>query len=191
MNYFIDLEFIERGAAHPIDLISIGIVAEDGREYYAVNKGCKFWTASHWVWENVLRPMGVQKGPGEENVMIPIDPLIWKSREQIAIDILNFTSGVNEVKFIGEYCATDWVVFYQLWGALVHKPDNFPWRCRDVVHFLEDELGLSQDDWPESLETDGNHNALLGAKTVKARWEWCMEEKEHSRKMIAKFLNSV
>ena len=45
MNYFIDTEFLEGtqkkwfGKTKPtIDLISIGIVAEDGREYYAINK---------------------------------------------------------------------------------------------------------------------------------------------------------
>ena len=45
MNYFLDTEFLEGtqktlfGKSKPtIDLISIGIVAEDGREYYAISK---------------------------------------------------------------------------------------------------------------------------------------------------------
>ena len=44
-KYFIDLEFLEGtqkklfGETKPtIDLISIGIVCEDGREYYAISK---------------------------------------------------------------------------------------------------------------------------------------------------------
>ena len=35
MRYFYDCEFIEDGRT--IDLVSIGVVAEDGREYYAVS----------------------------------------------------------------------------------------------------------------------------------------------------------
>jgi len=35
MRYWYDTEFIEDGST--IDLISIGIVAEDGREYYAIS----------------------------------------------------------------------------------------------------------------------------------------------------------
>lgn len=35
MKYFFDTEFIEDGRT--IDLVSIGIVCEDGREYYAVS----------------------------------------------------------------------------------------------------------------------------------------------------------
>ena len=45
MKYFIDTEFLEGtqkkwfGETKPtIDLISIGIVGEDGREYYAISK---------------------------------------------------------------------------------------------------------------------------------------------------------
>ena len=53
MNYYLDTEFIEGkqaktilgikyGETKPtIDLISIGIVAEDGREYYAISKEFK------------------------------------------------------------------------------------------------------------------------------------------------------
>lgn len=36
MRYFFDTEFHEDGQT--IDLISIGIVAEDGREFYAVSR---------------------------------------------------------------------------------------------------------------------------------------------------------
>ena len=35
MRYFYDTEFIDNGRI--IDLISIGVVAEDGREFYAVS----------------------------------------------------------------------------------------------------------------------------------------------------------
>lgn len=60
MRYFLDTEFIENGTT--IDLISIGIVCEDGRKYYAVNKECNFAKANNWVLDNVLRPMGLDRG---------------------------------------------------------------------------------------------------------------------------------
>ena len=88
-KYFIDTEFLEGkqdktmlgikyGETKPtIDLISIGIVAEDGREYYAISKDFnlkeawnryqwKDWHSVHgeelhqkeyWIRENVLRPL--------------------------------------------------------------------------------------------------------------------------------------
>ena len=55
MKYFLDTEFIEDGKT--IDLISIGIVAEDNRSLYLINSECDWSKASPWVLENVLEPM--------------------------------------------------------------------------------------------------------------------------------------
>lgn len=61
MKYFIDTEFIEGfhkplfgKRRHFIDLISIGIYCEDGREYYAVSNEFNPKDADDWVRENVL-----------------------------------------------------------------------------------------------------------------------------------------
>ena len=66
MKYFFDTEFKEYhkkprfGKAIPtIDLISIGIVCEDGREFYALNKECdlkEVWK-DQWLQDNVLLPI--------------------------------------------------------------------------------------------------------------------------------------
>lgn len=52
MRYFYDTEFIEDG--HTIELISIGVVAEDGREYYAVSTEFDPERAGSWVRTHVL-----------------------------------------------------------------------------------------------------------------------------------------
>jgi hypothetical protein len=64
MKYFIDTEFIEGfnkpilgKDRHFIDLISIGIVAEDGRSYYAISKEFNEKDASEWVNENVIKKL--------------------------------------------------------------------------------------------------------------------------------------
>lgn len=61
MKYFFDTEFIEGfhkplfgKRRHFIDLISIGIVAEDGREYYAISNEFNPNDADKWVKENVI-----------------------------------------------------------------------------------------------------------------------------------------
>jgi len=66
MNYFLDTEFLEGfykplfgKRRHFIDLISIGIVADDGREYYAVNRDMdlkKAWE-DDWIRKNVLESL--------------------------------------------------------------------------------------------------------------------------------------
>ena len=86
MKYFLDTEFLEGtqkkffGKTKPtIDLISIGLVAEDGREYYAISKDFNLKEAwnrndldpnhkrnykqkdNYWIRENVLKPIWVEK----------------------------------------------------------------------------------------------------------------------------------
>ena len=164
MKFFLDCEFIENGKT--IDLISIGIVSQDGREYHAVNADCQFHKAGEWVKANVLKNIG----HFEYGVFIP-DPALAKPKSVIAQEIVDFV-GENP-EFWGEWCSYDWVCLCQLYGTMMDLPSTWPMRCRDVVQTLEDELCLSQSDWPESLEVEGNHSALLGAHTVKARYEWC------------------
>lgn len=72
MNYYIDTEFLEgkqkesfpislfrKETPETIDLISIGIVAEDGREYYAISKDFNLREAwnREWIRNNVLFPI--------------------------------------------------------------------------------------------------------------------------------------
>ena len=54
MKFYLDTEFIESGPHRPIELISIAIVSEDGREFYAENRECPRNTASDWVQKNVF-----------------------------------------------------------------------------------------------------------------------------------------
>jgi hypothetical protein len=64
MKYFIDTEFHEyerkpywSKPVNTIELISIGIISEDGREYYAISKNFNIKAAwnNEWLRENVLK----------------------------------------------------------------------------------------------------------------------------------------
>ena len=73
MKYFIDTEFIEGfhkplfgKKRHFIDLISIGIVCEDGGEYYAISNEFNYKDADAWVKKNVILPI-LKEGIAEYN----------------------------------------------------------------------------------------------------------------------------
>lgn len=66
MKYFLDTEFHEYKkkplfgkAVDTIELISIGIIAEDGREYYAISKDfdVKAVWNNEWLRNNILKPL--------------------------------------------------------------------------------------------------------------------------------------
>ena len=114
MKFFIDTEFIERGSAYPISLVSIGIVADDGRAFYARSSEYDPGTASDWVKANVL--------PQVEGMMgLPL--------KTIAAGVLNFV-GTETPEFWGYYCDYDWVVFCQMFGTMMDLPKR-------VAHVLQ------------------------------------------------------
>ena len=141
MRYFIDTEFIESGPEFPLILLSIGIVAQDGREFYVVNEDAPLELASDWVKQNVLPQLGGPKvgikkiGPGIIHWMSDSKPEFW-----------------------GYYADYDWVVFCQLFGTMMNLPKGWPMYCRDLKQ-LSDEIGAPKFDAPK-----GEHNALADAK---------------------------
>lgn len=121
MKYFLDTEFIERPGR--IDLISIGIVSEDNRELYAINKECPWEQASDWVKIHVLSQLPQIKteyyslGPGVRGVGIREVhvPSEYRYMSQIRQDILDFI-GDDIPEFWGYYADYDWVVFCWIFG---------------------------------------------------------------------------
>jgi 3' exoribonuclease, RNase T-like len=85
-----------------IDLISIGLVAEDGREFYAESSEVDWTKASHWTLEPV-RPQLDSNG---------------MPREDIGYAIRRFIDEDKHPMFWGYVPAYDWVAFCWLFGGM-------------------------------------------------------------------------
>ena len=70
MRYFYDTEFIDNGRI--IDLISIGVVADDGREFYAISTEFDPESAGRWVRTHVLPKLPSPASPAV--ALAPGDP---------------------------------------------------------------------------------------------------------------------
>lgn len=168
MKYFLDTEFIESAERKTIDLISIGIVSEDGRKYYAISNEFDPEKASDWVTENVLSKLPPKPGifnPAEASIRELSESKAWKSREQIKQELLDFiTPDEKGIEFWAGWAAYDWVVFCWIFGCMIDLPDGFPYYCNDVIQWLN-QLGLTRDFLPP--EPENAHNALDDAQWVK------------------------
>lgn len=110
MKYFFDTEFIEGfhtplfgKKRHFIDLISIGIVCEDGRTYKAISNEYNYHDADDWVKTNVIIPLYIQTVHGDARNHIDADVFqktFGKSRKVIAQEIKDF---VYPIKQMAEY----------------------------------------------------------------------------------------
>lgn len=150
MRFFLDTEFSERGSTYPIQLISIGIVCEDGRVLYAENKQCDLASCNDWVKKNVVPNL---HGPRY-------------TVAEIGQAIKTFV-GDDKPEFWGYYSDYDWVVFCQIFGSMVDLPKGWPMYCRDIKQ-LCDSKGNPQLPKQSTIE----HNALDDALWNKEAWEF-------------------
>jgi hypothetical protein len=165
MKYFYDTEFIEDGKT--IDLVSIGIVCEDGREYYAINTEFKPKKASQWVKDNVLAKLP----PRFVNPMFESPSRIeasraWRSRKQIKEEIIAFV-GEDKPELWAYYADYDHVALCQLFGTMMDLPKNFPMYTRDIKQLCDDK---GNPKLPE--QGKGEHHALADARWTKETYQF-------------------
>ena len=173
MRFFLDTEFIDTG--RDIDLLSIGVVSEDGREFYAQNAEAHFERADEWVRNNVLvhfdqcgqgTPMewplgGVAMAHGSRRCH---QACPWWSRAGIAEGLRYFAEPQPE--FWTYYRAYDWVVVSQLYGRMLDVPSGWPLYCRELQQMF-DERGVA----PDARDPSAAHHALADARWARQQWE--------------------
>lgn len=191
MKFFYDLEFSELGPNEPIRPISLGIVGEDNREYYAQASWFEAQYAHPWIIENVFPHLQMCYGDGPyqaqsiteslavhragkcdlyTNLHLP-DQCPWRNREEMVKDILAFMDPekYGPVELWGYYSAYDHVVFCQLFGSMIDLPKGFPMYTRDLKQWC-DQLGNPRLPKQEKNE----HHALADARWNKQVYEFLM-----------------
>lgn len=153
MRFFYDCEFIEDGTT--IDLVSIGVVGEDGREFYAVSTEFDPDRAGKWVRANVLPKL---PSPADR---------AWMSRARIREELLEFcTSAPGEIELWAWIAAYDHVALCQLWGAMPALPRPMPRFTRELRQRWEDAGKPALPPPPPDA-----HDALADARHNLRRWE--------------------
>lgn len=191
MKFFLDTEFHEYARQpkflgmkvgkpiNTIELISIGIVAEDGREYSAISKDFDVKAAwnNKWLRENVLWTIFCEDintfcDPFELWYMVHLIEKNGKTREQIASDIAIFMGHRPEVyAYFADY---DWVVTCWLFGRMIDLPESFPFHCLDLKQMMV-ERGLDGN-WKDLVcpQDHGKHQAIFDARWNRFLYEAIM-----------------
>lgn len=196
-NIFYDTEFLEDGKT--IDLISIGMVCDDGTEYYAVNADCDFHRIldHDWLWENVVPslPTVVEQRPGTSPNLDFVNSLLgqrpWdrlhtkldrtspcvKPKWVIANEVREFITchypaGDTPVLW-ANYAAYDHVALAQLYGPMSELPKGIPMFTNDIQQLL-DRLPASARDGMSS-QWNTQHDALDDARFNRYMHEYAVE----------------
>lgn len=177
MKYWYDCEFLENGKT--IDLISIAIVAEDGRELYAVNRDAPWRRIKKhgWLMANVVPHL--PQPHGDWILQMPkswiIDfasPYVCRKTE-IARGVRDFLlAGDGEPELWAYYGAYDHVAYAQLWGPMIVLPDGLPMFTHELMQLWE-AAGR-----PEKPAQTDEHDARADARWNRALWQACMDAME-------------
>jgi 3' exoribonuclease, RNase T-like len=173
---FYDTEFLEDGER--IHLISIGLVREDGAEYYAVSQEatkrplCNRIRKHDWLMEHVVpslpRPHGEWIFDMPKRWLFDYNAACVKPRAQIAREVAAFILAGPDPELWADWGAYDHVVLCQLWGRMIDLPDGIPMWTHDLRQETERLGGPPLPSMPGTRE----HNALDDARELKFRYEW-------------------
>jgi hypothetical protein len=161
MKYFLDTEFIEGfhrpflgKRRHYIDLISIGVVREDGAEYYAISTEFNPKDANDWVKKNVIAQLPDKYVDIMDSPNRRMQAMAWKPNKVILQELcyffgytpvdtgfgIDWLSVDKDVQVYGYYADYDWVLFCSLFGRMMDLPDGFPMHCIDLKQILDEKV---------------------------------------------------
>jgi hypothetical protein len=169
-----DTEFIENGST--IDLISIGMVDDSGREFYAVDRDAPWKRiAKHeWLSQNVAPHLPRLHGdarmfaPRWNKLTLDFAHPAMRTRRQIADGVRDFVlAEPGSVELWADYGAYDHVVLSQLFGTMMDLPGGVPMFTHELQQAWEN---AGRPDKP--AQTD-EHNALADARYGMALWRAC------------------
>lgn len=171
VRYYLDTEFIERPGL--LDLISVGVVCEDGRELYAVSSEFAEHEASEWVRVNVLAKLG--NAPRE-------------TRADIRARLLAFVGGTRP-EFWGYFADYDWVLLCWLFGPMIDLPNGWPFFCLDLKQEMHARRIAKEDLPPQPSEAEA-HDALVDARWIRRAHEALSARNDIERKAWARLVRA-
>ena len=154
MDYFINTEFIDLDRR--IDLISLGIVAADGREFYAISTEFDRRQANEFV-RTVVLPQ-----------LEPADHPAWMNRAQMKTALQEFIGDEDPIFWSWAAVPWDCMGIAQLFPLEERVPDGWRYTACDVS-LLAEAAGLRLDPVDVSLPQPpaAVHHALADARWVR------------------------
>lgn len=188
MNLYFDTEFT--GLHKDTTLVSIGIVAENGKKFYAEFSDCDESQCDDWIKENVLKHtiLGendiLSKRLGEDSKTT----VVLGSKTDIQYELGEWLKQFDSVQFVSDVCHYDMVLLIDIFGGAFDLPKNVSAVCHDINQDIarhyrisdREAFDKSREDIVSELygqQIEGEkHNALYDAEVIKAIYEKTSEK---------------
>jgi hypothetical protein len=166
---FLDSEFT--GGHRGTTLISIGLISEDGRTFYAELLDYDTEQINDWLKENVIPNL-------QGNRFIPSEDLrnyrVLGDRAMVGSHLNTWLSQFDQVEIWSDVYHFDWVLFSDLFGNDFSLPENVSYIPFDIATFFKVkgiDPDISREGFVGVEDTELKHNALWDAKIIKMCYE--------------------
>lgn len=182
MKVFFDTEFT--GLHQHTTLISIGMVAEDGCNFYAEFTDYDRKQVDPWIEKNVIAHLKYSAAPGVHAAwrLTPDDPGSWRAcgtRHNVKNDLwvwLKHIAESGQVEMWGDCLAYDWVLFCELFGGALKLPPQvsiYPHDLATLLMLKDLDLDLGRRTF-SGMTGSVQHHALADAEVIRACYDKVM-----------------
>lgn len=185
MKLFFDTEFT--GLRQNTTLISIGIVSEDGRIFYAEFTDYDAGQCNDWIRENVLSNLFLPR-IGGFNIAEGEKYLVSGSRKSVVPHLKIWLEQFDSIQFVSDICHYDFVLLVDLLtngGTALDLPENISAVCHDInqdiaTHFYisdREAFDMSREQimnalcGTEDIVSGEKHNSLYDARIIREIWK--------------------
>lgn len=176
MKVFFDTEFT--GLHKNTTLISIGLVDENGRTFYAEFSDYDKSQCDDWIHENVIKHLYL--GKYEHIGFLNDNTTVFGSKDFIKNKLEKWLSIYDNVELVSDCCHYDMVLFIDIFGGAFDIPSNINPACHDINQDIanyyiiseREAFDLSREEIIEKynniINIEGDkHNSLYDAKVIK------------------------
>lgn len=176
MKIFFDTEFT--GLHKGTTLISIGLVSENNKQFYAELIDYDEKQCDDWIKENVIKHLYKTDWNKRKSIYVPNYHLGCK--QEIGKVLENWFAQFNEVELVSDVCHYDMVLLIDLFWYASNLPKNVCAACYDINQDISMKYGISMREafdksredilfqhYKENKIKGDKHNALYDAKVIR------------------------
>ncbi len=181
MKIFMDTEFT--GLHQGTTLISIGLVSEDGRTFYAEFNDYDESQCDEWIKKHVISNLLMKKPNDGESE--PYRPMQFKrnvsvadmwnmemrsSTKMIREELTDWLNQFDSVEIWSDCLAYDWVLFCNIWGHAFNVPKvvyYIPFDICTLFKIKGVDPDISREEFSDMADGQKKHNSLWDAMVIK------------------------
>lgn len=180
MKIFFDTEFT--GLRKDTTLVSIGLVSENNKQFYAEFIDYDEKQCDDWIRENVINHLYKTDWKKRESTYVPNYHL--GAKQEIAKVLGNWFAQFDEAELVSDVCHYDMVLLIDLFHNAFNLPSNVCAACYDINQDIARKYNISMkkafdmsredilyQNHKENVVIGDKHNSLYDAKVIRELYQ--------------------